>query len=132
MSEVIAPVKKVVFGDEILQDPHPTYARLHEESSIHYLDVGSKWAEYGQLSATPSAPRLLNTRGFPAKRAQQMLLALPLNRQAEFRELVRMFSFRLIFMDRPEHARLRKLLNSLIKGSRQRRSKPCVAEFHLQ
>jgi len=46
-----------------------------------------------------------------AKRAQQLLLALPLSRQAEFSELARMFSLWLIFMDPPEHTRLRKLLN---------------------
>jgi hypothetical protein len=46
-----------------------------------------------------------------AKRAQQQLLALPLSRQAEFSELARMLGLWLIFMDPPEHTRLRKLLN---------------------
>ena len=40
-----------------------------------------------------------------------MLLPLPLSRQAEFSELARMLSLWLIFMDPPEHTRLRKLLN---------------------
>jgi hypothetical protein len=40
-----------------------------------------------------------------------MLLSLPLSRQSEFSELARMLGLWLIFMDPPEHTRLRKLLN---------------------
>ena len=110
MSKVVAPVKKVVFDDNILQNPYPTYARLHEEGPIHYLDVGSKWAvwsviSHAECSSVAKDPRL------SAKRAQQMLLPLPLSRQGEFSELARMLALWLIFMDPPEHTRLRKLLN---------------------
>src|SRR5580700_793682 len=107
---VIAPDKKVVFSDEILQDPYPTYARMHEEGPLHYVDVGSKWAvwsifSHAECSSIAKDPRL------SAKRAKQMLLPLPLSRQSEFSELARMLSLWLIFMDPPEHTRLRKLLN---------------------
>ena len=110
MSNVIAPNKKVVFTDEILQDPYSTYARLHEEGPLHYVDVGGKWAvwsifSHAECTAIAKDPRL------SAKRAQQMLLPLPLSRQAEFSELARTFGLWLIFMDPPEHTRLRKLLN---------------------
>ena len=110
MSKAIAPVKKVVFSDEILQDPYPTYTHLLEEGPLHYVDVGSKWAvwsvfSHAECSSIAKDPRL------SAKRAQQMLLPLPLSRQAEFSELARMLGLWLIFMDPPEHTRLRKLLN---------------------
>ena len=110
MSKVIAPVKKVLFSDEILQDPYPTYARMHEEGPLHYVNVGSKWAvwsvfSHAECSSIAKDPRL------SAKRAKQMLLPLPLSRQSEFSELARMLSLWLIFMDPPEHTRLRKLLN---------------------
>lgn len=110
MSKDIAAGKKVVFTDEILQDPYSTYARLHEEGPLHFVDVGGKWAvwsifSHAECSAIAKDPRL------SAKRAQQMLLALPLSRQAEFSDLARMFGLWLIFMDPPEHTRLRKLLN---------------------
>jgi len=77
---------------------------------LHYLDVGSKFAvwsiiSHAECSSIAKDPRL------SAKRAQQMLLPLPISRQAEFSELARMFSLWLIFMDPPEHTRLRKLLN---------------------
>jgi len=110
LTKVIAPAKKTVFNDEILQDPYPTYARLHEEGPLHFLDVGGKWAvwsifSHGECSSIAKDPRL------SAKRAKQMLLPLPLSRQSEFSELARMLSLWLIFMDPPEHTRLRKLLN---------------------
>ncbi|MGH9741843.1 MAG: hypothetical protein ACRD51_05765, partial [Candidatus Acidiferrum sp.] len=83
MSKVISPGKKVVFSDEILQDPYPTYARMHEEGPLHHVDVGSKWAvwsiiSHAECSSIAKDPRL------SAKRAQQMLLPLPISRQSEF------------------------------------------------
>ena len=110
MSKVSAPDQKVVFDDEVHRDPYPTYARLHREGPLHYLDVGSKWAvwslvSHAECSSIAKDPRL------SAKRAKQMLLSLPISRQGEFSELARMFGLWLIFMDPPEHTRLRKLLN---------------------
>lgn len=105
-----APAKKVVFSDEVLQDPYPTYARLHEEGPLHYLDVGGKWAVWSVFSHAECSSIAKDPR-CSAKRAQQMLLPLPLSRQSEFSELARMLSLWLIFMDPPEHTRLRKLLN---------------------
>jgi cytochrome P450 len=107
---VNAPERKAVFTEETLQDPYPTYARLHEAGPLHFVNVGGTWAAWAifghaECSALAKDPRC------SAKRAQQMLLPLPLSRQSEFSELARMLSLWLIFMDAPEHTRLRKLLN---------------------
>jgi hypothetical protein len=110
LSQLIAKNKKVLFSDEILQDPYPTYARLHEEGPLHYVEVAGKWAVWSIFSHAECSSIAKDTR-LSAKRAQQMLLPLPLSRQAEFGELARMLSLWLIFMDPPEHTRLRKLLN---------------------
>ncbi len=110
MPNVSAPERVVLFTGDILQDPYPTYTRLLEEGPVHYVEVAGKWAVWSVFShaeclAVAKDPRC------SAKRAQQMLLPLPLSRQAEFKELARMLSLWLIFMDAPEHTRLRKLLN---------------------
>jgi cytochrome P450 len=110
LSKVIVPQKKIIFSDEILQDPYPTYARLHEEGPLHYLDVDGKWALWSLVSHAECSSAAKDPR-FSAKRAQQMLLSLPLSSQSEFSELARMMGLWLIFMDPPEHTRLRKLLN---------------------
>jgi len=102
--------KKVLFNDSILANPYPTYARLHEEGPLHYLDVGGKWAVWSLFSHAECSSIAKDPR-CSAKRAKQMLLSLPLSRQEEFSELARMLGLWLIFMDPPEHTRLRKLLN---------------------
>ena len=110
MAKVTAPNREILFSDENLQDPYPTYARLHAKGPLHFLDVGGKWAvwsifSHAECSSIAKDPRL------SAKRAQQQILLLPVDRQAEFSELARMLGLWLIFMDPPEHTRLRKLLN---------------------
>jgi cytochrome P450 len=102
--------RKILFSDEVVQDPYPTYARLHEEGPLHYVEVAGKWAVWSIFSHSECASIAKDPR-LSAKRAQQMLLPLPLSRQAEFSELARLFGLWLIFMDPPEHTRLRKLLN---------------------
>jgi len=128
LNDAIAPGKKVVFNAEILQDPYPTYTRLLEEGPLHYVNVGTKWAvwsifAHAECSALAKDPRL------SAKRAQQMLLPLPLSRQAEFTELARMFGLWLIFMDPPEHTRLRKLLNKGFSPAAVEALRPKVEEI---
>ena len=128
MDNVVAPDKKVVFSAETLQDPYPTYTRLLEEGPLHYVNVGAKWAvwsvfAHAECSMLAKDPRL------SAKRAQQMLLPLPLSRQAEFSELARMFGLWLIFMDPPEHTRLRKLLNKGFSPAAVEALRPKVEEI---
>src|SRR5580698_1262332 len=82
---------------------------MHEEGPLHYVDVG-KWAvwavfSHAECSAMAKDPRL------SAKRAKQQLLTLPPSTHGEFKELERILSLWMIFMDPPEHTRLRKLLN---------------------
>src|SRR5271156_1150348 len=86
------------------------YARMHEGGPLHLLDVDGQWGawaifSHAECSSIAKDPRL------SAKRAQQMLALLPPGSQSEFRELARMLNLWLIFMDAPEHTRLRKLLN---------------------
>ena len=86
------------------------YSRMHEEGPLHLLDVDGKWGawaifSHAECSSIAKDPRL------SAKRAQQMLALLAPSSQPEFSELARMLNLWLIFMDAPEHTRLRKLLN---------------------
>jgi hypothetical protein len=81
-----------------------------EEGPLHFVDMGGQWAVWAvfghaECSAVAKDPRL------SAKRAQQMIITLPPSSQGEFSELARMLGLWLIFMDPPEHTRLRKLLN---------------------
>jgi cytochrome P450 len=105
-----APVRKVLFTDDFVQNPYPAYRRLLDEGPLHYLDVGGMWAVWAvfghaECSAVAKDPRL------SAKRAERFVITLPMNKRAEFADLVRMLGLWMIFMDPPEHSRLRKLMN---------------------
>jgi cytochrome P450 len=65
------------------------------------------WAvfNHADCSAATRDPRL------SAKRTGRLLFTLPEEQQAEFKELARMMGQWMIFMDAPEHTRLRKLMN---------------------
>lgn len=104
------PVRKVLFTEDFVQNPYPAYRRLLEEGALHYLDVGGMWAVWAvfghaECSAIAKDPRL------SAKRAERLVVTLPANKRAEFSELVRMLGLWMIFIDPPEHTRLRKLMN---------------------
>jgi hypothetical protein len=112
MSEARAtPVRKVLFSDEFVQDPYPAYRRFLEEGPLHLVDVsGGMWAvwavfSHADCSSVAKDPRL------SAKRADRMLYTLPLSKRGEFKELVRMLGLWMIFIDPPEHTRMRKLMN---------------------
>jgi len=122
----LASKKETLFSEAILQNPYPTYARLHEEGPLHYVEVAKKWAVWSVFSHAECSSIAKDTR-LSAKRAQQMLLPLPLSRQGEFKELARMLSLWMIFMDPPEHTRLRKLLNKGFSATAVEALRPQVA-----
>jgi len=110
LSKPIDTGGKVLFNEDILENPYPVYAKLHEEGPLHLIEVGGKWAVWSIFSHAECSA-LAKDHRLSAKRSQQMLLSLPPSRQSEFKELAHMFGLWLIFMDPPEHTRLRKLLN---------------------
>ncbi len=74
MSKPSVADRKNLFSEEILQDPYPTYARLHEEGPIHYVEVAGKWAvwsifSHAECSSIAKDPRL------SAKRAKANVVA---------------------------------------------------------
>ena len=109
MSEAqAAPASAFLFTDEILRDPYPAYRRFLEKGQIHPVAYGrGGWAVFGHgvCSSLIRDPRL------SARRSGVLVRALPRERQPEFGELVRMLGLWLLFLDTPEHSRLRKLMN---------------------
>ncbi len=104
------PVRKILFTEEFVQDPYPTYHRLLEEGPLHLVDVSGGWGvwavvSHAECSAVAKDPR------FSVKRTSGMLFTLPVERQGEFKELVRLLGLWMIFIDPPEHTRMRKLMN---------------------
>ena len=121
-----SPVRKVLFSDEFVQNPYPTYRRFLEEGPLHLVDVGGgMWAVWAVFSHADCSAAAKDQR-LSAKRADRMLYTLPLSKQGEFKELVRMLGLWMIFIDAPEHTRMRKLMNKGFSQSAAESLRPQV------
>lgn len=108
---VTPSARKILFTDEIVQDPYPAYRRLREQGPLHFLDVSrGAWGVWGVFSHAECSAVLKDPR-ISAKRADRMLVLLPMNKQSEFKELAQLLGLWMLFLDPPEHSRLRKLMN---------------------
>ncbi|MGD0987089.1 MAG: cytochrome P450 [Candidatus Sulfotelmatobacter sp.] len=121
--------RKVLFTDEFVQDPYPTYRRLLEEGPLHFVDVsGGLWGvwavfRHAECSAVAKDPRL------SVKRTAGMLFTLPPERQDDFKELARMLGLWMIFIDPPEHTRMRKLMNQGFSAAAAQALRPQVEKI---
>jgi cytochrome P450 len=103
--------RRILFTEEFIQNPYPTYRRLLNEGPLHFVDVsGGAWGVWAIFGHAECSVVLKDAR-LSAKRAERMLLTLPPEKQPEFKELGRMLALWMLFMDPPEHSRLRKLMN---------------------
>ena len=103
-----APIARTLFHEGFLQNPYPIYKQLQDEGEIHYINYGAgMWAifRHAECSAVFRNPCL------SARRTGTLLHPLPPERQNDFAELIRMLGMWMLFLDAPEHTRLRKLLN---------------------
>src|SRR5258708_29536394 len=103
-----APAARVLFTDETVQDPYPTYRRFLEAGQIHPASYGGGgWAVFRHADCCS----LIRDPRLSARRAGAMLRVLPSERQAEFAELAHMLGLGLLFLYAPEHSRLRTLMH---------------------
>jgi cytochrome P450 len=110
MSEAQAiPAGGFLFTEEILRNPYPTYRLFLENDQIlHSVPYGGGgWAVFRHAVCSS----LIRDSRLSARRVGASFLALPPERRAEFGELAQILSLWLLFMDAPEHSRLRKLMN---------------------
>jgi cytochrome P450 len=103
--------RKTLFTPEFVQDPYPAYRRLLEEGPLHLVDVSGGWGVWAVFSHAECLVVARDPR-LSARRTEGMLSMLPADRQGEFKELVRMLGLWMIFIDPPEHTRMRKLMNA--------------------
>jgi cytochrome P450 len=106
--EAAARVPKPIFADGFLENPYPTYRRFLDEGPLHFVALGPGYQAAFSYTLVSS---LLKDPRFSSKRSGTLVLSLPPEQRAQFAPLVEMLGLWLLFMDPPEHSRLRKLLN---------------------
>ena len=103
------PVAKDILTPEFFQNPYPTYANLVEEAAILRIRLNApRWTlvRYAECAQLLRDPRLASSG-----RIRSLLSLLPAEARTDFSDLERMLSMWMLFLDAPEHTRLRKLLN---------------------
>lgn len=102
-----------LFNAEFKANPYPVYQRLRSSGPIHWSDnfFGGAWLlpRYADVVTALRAPHL------SAARSYTFVGRFPKEAQSEFAEFNRIFAMWLLFLDNPQHGRLRKLMNKGFK-----------------
>jgi hypothetical protein len=97
-----------LFGDSLVDDPYPSYRRFLDAGPVHYVNYKrGTWAIFSHAACSTAIRDMRLT----AKRTAMFLLTLPPEQRLEFAELARLLGLWMLFIDAPEHTRLRKLMN---------------------
>ena len=107
-AEMTDQIAKPILVEGFLNDPYPTYRQFLSTGPMHFVSMGRGIQAAFSYSLSSS---LLKDPRFSAKRTGALLLALPEEHRATYAPLVKTLGLWLLFMDPPEHSRLRKLMN---------------------
>jgi cytochrome P450 len=88
-------------------DPFPLFRRLREEDPVHWCDALAGWV----LTCYDDCRQALNDPRLSAERLRPFFEHLPPPRRAEVQGLEGTLGLWAVFVDPPDHTRLRRLLN---------------------
>ena len=98
-----------MFDADFIANPYKAYDRLRTAAPLHWTDKfrNGAWlvSRYADVLAALHDSRL------SSQRSHTLTAALPLEVQCEFSTFNEIFSKWMLFLDAPQHSRLRKLLN---------------------
>ena len=102
-------IARLMFNPDFITNPYRTYSHLRTAAPLHWADKFRTGAwlvpRYADVVAGLHDPRL------SSQRSHTLTAALPGEVQAEFATFNQIFSKWMLFLDPPQHSRLRKLLN---------------------
>jgi cytochrome P450 len=117
-------ISEIGFADflraEVLENPYPLFRRLRTEDPVHYDPAGRGW----MVSRYDDVERVLADRRFSARR---MLTAQ--ERAGMSGAVLNALARQMLFMDPPDHTRLRSLFTKAFTPSRMEALKPQVGEM---
>src|SRR5439155_15663042 len=113
-----------VVNSAFLADPYPTYHALRAAGPIHWCEdfCGGAWllTNYADVASVLRDPRLSAQRagGWANRSGPQA--------RTELREFKRIFSRAMLFLNAPQHTRLRQVLNAAFKPAVLQRAAPRI------
>jgi hypothetical protein len=111
-------------GPEPWADPYPFYRRAREESPVHFSERFGAWflTRYSDVTQALQSPSL------SSKRADTKFSALPREIQEASAEFKASLSQWMLFLDPPEHTRIRALTNKVFSSLAVERVRPRITQ----
>jgi cytochrome P450 len=113
-----------MFGPEFINNPYKIYGQLRAVAPLLWTDKfrNGAWlvTRYADVLAGLHDARL------SSRRSHNLTAALPRDAQGEFETFNQIFSRWMLFLDPPEHTRLRKLLNKEFTPNMIQRMRPRI------
>ena len=113
-----------MFDSDFITNPYRTYTHLRAAAPLHWADKFRTGAwlvtRYADVLAGLHDPRL------SSRRSHTLTAALPSDAQREFSNFNQIFSKWMLFLDPPEHSRIRKLLNKEFTPNMIQRLRPRI------
>ncbi|TMH26432.1 MAG: cytochrome P450 [Betaproteobacteria bacterium] len=107
-----------------LDDPYPTYRALREAGPIHWSEdfFGGAWllTHHADVDAALRDPRL------SAQRTGGWVMDSAANRRHELLGFQQLFARAMLFLDAPEHPRIRRVLNAGFRADAMQRLAPRI------
>jgi cytochrome P450 len=104
----MAQLAEELFGNGLVEDPYPSYRRFLDTGPVHYVNYRrGAWAIFSHAGCSTAT----RDGRLSAKRSAAFLLTLEPEQRPEFAELARLLGLWMLFIDAPQHTRLRKLTN---------------------
>ena len=109
----------------VIDNPFPLFARLQREAPVHWSAPLRGWV----VTRYEDCKAILLDKRFSAARMQPFFNALPSDQRAQLRELEASVSLWTVFLDPPDHTRLRRLLNRGFTSRAVNAMAPRIAEI---
>ena len=111
-----------MFGADFIANPYKIYDHLRTTAPLHWADKFRMGAwlvpRYADVMAGLHDARL------SSQRSHNLTAALPVDVQHEFSQFNQIFSKWMLFLDPPQHSRLRKLVNKEFTPQMVQRLRP--------
>jgi cytochrome P450 len=105
-----SPLGRRLVDDDFLDDPYPTYQALREAGPIHWSDefFGGAWL----LTRHDDVEMVLRDPRFSARRTGGWVMGTGDGARAELKGFQSLYARAMLFLDAPDHQRIRRVLSA--------------------